>query len=188
MPSDYGGVSDLRIPSNRLWKPDILMYNRWVCKLQFTSGQRAQWIQKVNERRANWSAELEKRMSCSIQFANVTDANRGSLCTSFWWLFFFSSLRPVRMKGSTALTRQTSLLSTMAVVFISHLESSSLRAKSTLLGSPSTTNCVRWNSALGLMTAGHLICDWTTTKPIFRITFQVASGFWWEFLQFETRR
>nr|KAF7421974.1 hypothetical protein H0235_009810 [Vespula pensylvanica] len=26
--SDYGGVKDLRIPPHRLWKPDVLMYNR----------------------------------------------------------------------------------------------------------------------------------------------------------------
>lgn len=28
--SDYGGVKDLRIPPHRLWKPDVLMYNRYV--------------------------------------------------------------------------------------------------------------------------------------------------------------
>ena len=27
-PAKYGGVSDLRIPPHRIWKPDILMYNR----------------------------------------------------------------------------------------------------------------------------------------------------------------
>ena len=26
--SEYGGVRDLRIPPHRLWKPDVLMYNR----------------------------------------------------------------------------------------------------------------------------------------------------------------
>lgn len=26
--SEYGGVKDLRITPNKLWKPDILMYNR----------------------------------------------------------------------------------------------------------------------------------------------------------------
>lgn len=26
--SEYGGVKDLRIPPHRLWKPDVLMYNR----------------------------------------------------------------------------------------------------------------------------------------------------------------
>lgn len=26
--SDYGGVKDLRITPNKLWKPDVLMYNR----------------------------------------------------------------------------------------------------------------------------------------------------------------
>jgi len=26
--SEYGGVKDLRLNPNRLWKPDILMYNR----------------------------------------------------------------------------------------------------------------------------------------------------------------
>lgn len=28
--SEYGGVKDLRIPPHRLWKPDVLMYNRQV--------------------------------------------------------------------------------------------------------------------------------------------------------------
>uniref|UniRef100_T1GCJ8 Neurotransmitter-gated ion-channel ligand-binding domain-containing protein n=1 Tax=Megaselia scalaris TaxID=36166 RepID=T1GCJ8_MEGSC len=27
--SEYGGVRDLRIPPHRLWKPDVLMYNRF---------------------------------------------------------------------------------------------------------------------------------------------------------------
>lgn len=26
--TEYGGVKDLRITPNKLWKPDILMYNR----------------------------------------------------------------------------------------------------------------------------------------------------------------
>jgi hypothetical protein len=28
--SEYGGVKDLRIPPHRIWKPDVLMYNRFV--------------------------------------------------------------------------------------------------------------------------------------------------------------
>jgi hypothetical protein len=30
--SEYGGVKDLRIPPHRIWKPDVLMYNRYVRK------------------------------------------------------------------------------------------------------------------------------------------------------------
>ena len=30
--SDYGNVQDVRIPPSSLWKPDILMYNRWSVK------------------------------------------------------------------------------------------------------------------------------------------------------------
>lgn len=30
--SEYGGVKDLRIPPNRIWKPDVLMYNRYAGK------------------------------------------------------------------------------------------------------------------------------------------------------------
>uniref|UniRef100_T1KI33 Neurotransmitter-gated ion-channel ligand-binding domain-containing protein n=1 Tax=Tetranychus urticae TaxID=32264 RepID=T1KI33_TETUR len=26
--SDYGGLTSLRIPSSRIWKPDLLLYNR----------------------------------------------------------------------------------------------------------------------------------------------------------------
>lgn len=32
--SEYGGVADLRIPPSRLWKPDILMYNRYAIRSQ----------------------------------------------------------------------------------------------------------------------------------------------------------
>lgn len=28
--SDYGNIKDLRIPPHRIWKPDVLMYNRSV--------------------------------------------------------------------------------------------------------------------------------------------------------------
>lgn len=27
--TEYGGVKDLRIPPHRIWKPDVLMYNRY---------------------------------------------------------------------------------------------------------------------------------------------------------------
>ncbi|CRK93340.1 CLUMA_CG006881, isoform A [Clunio marinus] len=30
--SEYGGVKDLRITPSKLWKPDVLMYNRSVIK------------------------------------------------------------------------------------------------------------------------------------------------------------
>jgi hypothetical protein len=30
--SEYGGVKDLRIPPHRIWKPDVLMYNRYAAK------------------------------------------------------------------------------------------------------------------------------------------------------------
>ena len=32
--SDYGGVADLRIHPKYLWTPDILMYNRYMIRLQ----------------------------------------------------------------------------------------------------------------------------------------------------------
>ena len=31
--SEYGDVEDIRIPPHKLWKPDVLMYNRLVLKL-----------------------------------------------------------------------------------------------------------------------------------------------------------
>ena len=27
-PQDYGNVKDVRIPPNRIWKPDVLLYNQ----------------------------------------------------------------------------------------------------------------------------------------------------------------
>ena len=27
--SEYGDVGDIRVPPSRLWKPDVLMYNRY---------------------------------------------------------------------------------------------------------------------------------------------------------------
>lgn len=29
-PANYSGVKDVRIPPNRIWKPDILLYNRYL--------------------------------------------------------------------------------------------------------------------------------------------------------------
>ena len=31
--SEFGNVQDLRIPPHRIWKPDVLLYNRWVKRL-----------------------------------------------------------------------------------------------------------------------------------------------------------
>jgi nicotinic acetylcholine receptor alpha-7 len=28
--SEYGNVKDIRVPPGQLWKPDILMYNRYI--------------------------------------------------------------------------------------------------------------------------------------------------------------
>ena len=28
-PAEYGGITELRIPAERLWKPDIVPYNRY---------------------------------------------------------------------------------------------------------------------------------------------------------------
>ena len=28
--SEYGGIQDLRVTPDKIWKPDILMYNRFV--------------------------------------------------------------------------------------------------------------------------------------------------------------
>lgn len=33
--SDFGGVKDLRVPPHRLWKPDVLMYNRYGTYAKF---------------------------------------------------------------------------------------------------------------------------------------------------------
>nr|AHJ11217.1 nicotinic acetylcholine receptor alpha7 variant B [Locusta migratoria] len=34
--SEFGGVKDLRIPPHRIWKPDVLMYNSWICSYKTT--------------------------------------------------------------------------------------------------------------------------------------------------------
>jgi nicotinic acetylcholine receptor len=31
--TEYGNVKDLRIPPHRIWKPDVLMYNRWALSI-----------------------------------------------------------------------------------------------------------------------------------------------------------
>lgn len=31
-PADYGGVGDVRFPMGRIWKPDVLLYNRYAKK------------------------------------------------------------------------------------------------------------------------------------------------------------
>lgn len=32
-PKDYAGVEFIRVPSSRIWKPDIVLYNKWVWQL-----------------------------------------------------------------------------------------------------------------------------------------------------------
>ena len=29
-PADFGGIEKLQIPCDKLWLPDIVLYNRWV--------------------------------------------------------------------------------------------------------------------------------------------------------------
>jgi len=29
-PSEYGGVTELYVPSEHIWLPDIVLYNKWV--------------------------------------------------------------------------------------------------------------------------------------------------------------
>ena len=33
-PDDYGGVHKLNIPSDDLWKPDIVLYNKYVHRIK----------------------------------------------------------------------------------------------------------------------------------------------------------
>lgn len=36
--SEYGNIRDLRIPPHRIWKPDVLMYNRSVARAEVVEG------------------------------------------------------------------------------------------------------------------------------------------------------
>lgn len=36
-PDDYGGVDTLHVPSEHIWLPDIVLYNKWVLFYSFTS-------------------------------------------------------------------------------------------------------------------------------------------------------
>ena len=29
-PSDYGGISVIRVPAHKVWKPDIVLFNKYV--------------------------------------------------------------------------------------------------------------------------------------------------------------
>jgi len=29
-PSDYGGIKDIRVPAEKVWKPDIVLFNKSV--------------------------------------------------------------------------------------------------------------------------------------------------------------
>ena len=42
--SEYGNIKDIRVPPSSLWKPDILMYNRYCTKLPFIFGTRCKSI------------------------------------------------------------------------------------------------------------------------------------------------
>lgn len=35
-PKEYGGVQMLHVPSDHIWRPDIVLYNKWVCAPLFT--------------------------------------------------------------------------------------------------------------------------------------------------------
>jgi len=45
--SEYGGVQSIRLPSKLVWTPDILLYNRCVCK---SSSCRLKWLCKLLSR------------------------------------------------------------------------------------------------------------------------------------------
>jgi hypothetical protein len=30
-PSEYGGVTEIYVPSEHIWLPDIILYNKYVC-------------------------------------------------------------------------------------------------------------------------------------------------------------
>lgn len=48
-PSQYGNITDLRIPPHRIWKPDLLMYNRSVaCKISFHDKESFNFHSTVN--------------------------------------------------------------------------------------------------------------------------------------------
>lgn len=32
-PKEYGDIEDIRLPADKLWKPDVLLYNRYTSKM-----------------------------------------------------------------------------------------------------------------------------------------------------------
>lgn len=33
MPAEFDGIEFIRVPSNKIWRPDIVLYNKWDCYL-----------------------------------------------------------------------------------------------------------------------------------------------------------
>lgn len=83
--SEYGGVKDLRIPPHRLWKPDVLMYNRQVC-LGFVSINTISSFKEARRPcRRNTGLNIDEPFHCSADegfdgtyATNVVVRNNGS--------------------------------------------------------------------------------------------------------------
>ena len=42
-PVEYGGVRQLHVPSDHIWRPDIVLYNKWVAHAQICSQEISSW-------------------------------------------------------------------------------------------------------------------------------------------------
>ena len=88
--SEYGGVDSVRIPPTLLWKPDILMYNRFVQVSNF-------WL-KLQQTSASAIYRSDKRGGCRYNYvqhpAPFSMATSPSLivwlCLVYWKLWIFT--------------------------------------------------------------------------------------------------
>ena len=125
--SDFGNIEDIRIPPKHIWKPDLLMYNRYkfdsnnTFNIQFNTTQHTQ---KSNDK--------------NIFVSNKSFNN------------LYKSLFLVQTKPLMVHTTLMLWWPTRACVPTSPLASSSPPAKLTLLGSHLMNKLVIWSLEAGL--------------------------------------
>ena len=131
--SEYNNVKDIRVPPNNLWKPDILMYNRYRYISISYYGSDIGW--------AGWClVDVNTRLTvcCVVPVKLSTRPTR----PTWWW--------PVTGPAPTSPQVSSSQLHPDGLNLSSSQGSLCLPVPWTLLGSPLMIKIARWNLAAGL--------------------------------------
>ena len=118
--SEYGDVEDIRIPPHKLWKPDVLMYNRWV------------------EIKLCDQLTMKRHIFCCLSLLKLI----------FHYSFFFYLFK-VRTKHLMGRIQRMWWLQAVVAVLIFLLEYSNQLVKLILHGSLLTIKIAKWNLEVG---------------------------------------